>query len=214
MHPRFLLLCIFCACAPLLLADKSAGLQPLLNKPGKLVVDEQFTGSSLGGSWGAVQGDWQLRDGAVIGREKASDDHAAVLFLGRTHRDAILRFSFQLDGVKGFHLSLNHLHGHLFRISVDGGGLSLSKEKDKKNPQSKSETLAKVDGKFKTGTWHTLLVETRGGKVSVQADNGAKLSTDNAALDMEKTGYRFVTRGQSLRIADVKVWEISPDAAK
>lgn len=188
-------------------ADKATDLKPLLNQPGKLVVDEKFAGGALPSSWGGVQGDWQVREGAVVGKEKASDEHPAVLFLNQPHRDAIVRFSFKLEGAKNFNLSLNHPKGHLFRVTVAEDGLTLSKDKDKKDPKSKVVPLGKAAGKFEAGKWHTLMMETKGGKVSVQADNGAKIEGTHPELDVDKTGYRFVMRGESLRVTDVKVWE-------
>ena len=187
-------------------AGKDADLKAALTQPGKLVVDEKFTKNELPGSWGGVQGDWQVRDGAVIGKEKASDEHPAVLFLNQPHRDAIVRFSFKLEGAKNFGLSLNHLKGHLFRVGIAEDGLTLNKDKDKKDPTSKAVQLGKASGKFETGKWHTLQLETKGGKVLVQADNGAKVEGSHAELDVDKTGYRFVLKGESVRITDVKVW--------
>ncbi len=200
-------LAVLAATSNLCLAEKAADLKPLLNQPGKVVVDEKFVGGTLPSSWGGVQGDWQVRDGAVVGKEKASDEHAAVLFLNQPHRDAIVRFSFKLDGAKNFSLSINHPKGHLFRVAIAEDGLTLSKDKDKKDPKSKAAQLGKASGKFEAGKWHTLLMETKGGKVSVQADNGAKLEGSHPELDVDKTGYRFVMKGESLRLSDVKVWE-------
>ena len=206
-------LTVFAASTVLCFADKAADFKPHLKQPGTLVVDEKFAGDALPGSWGGVQGDWQVRDGAVVGKEKASDEHPAVLFLNQPHRDAILRFSFKLDGAKGFNLSLNQLKGHLFRVTVAADGLTLSKDKDKKDPKSKAVQLGKAAGKFEAGKWHTLFLETKGGKVSVQADNGAKVEGSHPELDVDKTGYRFVMRGESLRLSDVKVWEAEATAA-
>lgn len=210
------ILALLTASTALCLADKAADLKPVLNQPGKLIVDEKFAGGALPSSWGGVQGDWQVRDGAVVGKEKASDEHPAVLFLNQPHRDSIVRFSFKLDGAKSFNLSLNHSKGHLFRVAVDADGLTLSKDKDKKDPKSKVAQLGKASGKFEAGKWHTLQLETKGGKVSVQADNGTKLEGSHPELDVDKTGYRFIMRGESLRVTDVKVWEVekTPSAAK
>ncbi len=200
-------LAVLAAATVCCLAEKSADLKPLLAKPGKLVVDESFTGAALPSSWGGVQGDWQVREGAVVGKEKASDEHPAVLFLNQPHRDSILRISFKLDGAKNFGVSLNHLKGHLFRVTVDEEGLTLLKDKDKKDPNSKSATLGKTSGKFAPGKWHTLMIETQGAKVIIQADNGAKIEASHPELDVDKTGYRFVMRSESLRVTDVKVWQ-------
>ena len=129
-----------------------------------------------------------------------------MLFLNQPHRDAIVRFSFKLEGAKNFNLSLNHPKGHLFWVAIAEDGLTLSKDKDKKDPASKAVQLGKASGKFETGKWHTLQLETKGGKVLVQADNGAKVEGSHAELDVDKTGYRFVLKGESVRITDVKVW--------
>jgi len=66
--------------------------------------------------------------------------------------------------------------------------------------------LAKAEGKFPSGQWQTLLVEVQGDSVSVQADNGAKLTAKHPELNVEKTGYRFVTRGSSLLLDDLTIW--------
>jgi hypothetical protein len=51
-------------------------------------------------------------------------------------------------------------------------------------------------------------VEVVGDRVAVQADNGAKVEVRHPGLDIEKTGYRFVTRGSTLFLDDVNVWEV------
>ena len=53
-------------------------------------------------------------------------------------------------------------------------------------------------------------IEIKGEKVTVQTDNGAKVEAGNPALDVDKTGYRFVMTGESVRLDDVKVWDVMP----
>ena len=191
-------------------AGKATDLKPTMTQPGKLIVDESFTGTALGKSWAVAKGDWQVRDGMVVGKEKESDKHAAVLALNHPNRNSIIRFSFKLDGAKLLSLSLNHAKGHLFRVNIDTNGLAVVKDADKKDPQSKPVPLGKAPGKFEAGQWYTVLVEIDGAKVAVQTDNDLKLTGNNPGLDMDKTGYRFVTRGESLLVSDLKVWELQP----
>ena len=191
-------------------AAKDADLQPTLARPGKVVFDATFEGGELGKSWAMPKGDWQIKDGAMIGKEKASDMHAAVLSLGLPRKDSIIRFSFRMDAVKMFGLSFNHAKGHLFRVNVSPGALLVSKDKDKNDAAAKGGPMGKAAAKFAPGEWHTMLVEIKGAKVSVRTDNGAKVEAEDAALDVEKTGYRFVMRGDSLLLDDVKVWEVAP----
>jgi len=187
-------------------AGKATELKPA--QPGKLIVDETFSGSALGKTWSVAKGDWQVRDGMVVGKEKASDKHAAVLAFNHPNRNSIIQFSFKLDGAKGLHLSFNHAKGHLFRVVVTPELLSITKDLDKKDPKSKAVPLGKAPAKFAAGQWYTMLVEIAGAKVAVQTDNGVKLSGSHPGLDMDKTGYRFVTTGESVLLSDLKVWEL------
>jgi hypothetical protein len=190
------------------LAEKGTNLQPTHVKPGKAVVEEKFDGSALPKGWTANKGTWQTTDGVLVGWEKKEDMHAAVLTLAKPFKSTAIRFSFLRDGATGFNLSFNHPKGHLFRVLVNDEGLVLNKDKDKNDPTSKPQALAKAEGKFPTGEWQTLLVEVHGDKVWVTADNGAKLEASHPGLALEKTGYRFVTRGSKLLVDDLTIWAV------
>jgi len=191
-------------------AGKATDLKPVLATPGNLLVEEDFSGGALPTTWTTPKGDWKPQDGFVVGNEKNEEHHAAVLMLAQKNHNSIIRFSFKLDGAEGFALSFNHATGHLFRISLSTAGIRINKDADKKDPSSKSLPLAKADGKFEKGQWHTMLVEVQGTKVAVQTDNGINIDATHPELDVEKTGYRFVLSGGSLALDDVKVWEAQP----
>ena len=191
---------------------KSADLTPALAKPGTVTVDENFSASALGKLWTVAKGTWEVKAGTLVGSEKKEDSHAAVLALGQKNHDSIIRFSFRFDGTDNLSLSYNHAGGHLFRVNIAKDGVTIMKDADKKNPASKSEPLGKAEATFAQGQWYTMLVEVQGTKVSVQTDNGVKLSGTHDALNVDKTGYRFVVRGASVALADVKAWEIAAGA--
>ncbi len=189
-------------------ADKATSLKPKQSKPGTLVVDEKFSDGQLGKTWSVAKGDWSVSKGVVIGKEKESDHHAAVLSLNQPNRNSVVQFSFKLDDAKTFHFSLNHSKGHLFRVVVDGKSLAVSKDKDKKDSKSKAVSLAKVEAKFEPGKWYTMMIEMEGDRVDVQTDNGVHAHGSHTGLDIDKTGYRFVLTGESLSLSDLKVWEL------
>lgn len=191
-------------------AGKGTELKPILAKPGSILAEEAFTGSSLAKTWNVAKGDWQVHDGALVGKEKTEDKHAAVCALAVPNHDSIIRFSFKLDGAKGLSLSYNHAKGHLFRVSVSPTVVTVATDKDKNDANSKSEPIGKAETKFEPGQWYTMQVEVKGQKVAIQIDNGVKIEGSNAALDVDKTGYRFVTTGESLALADVKAWAAAP----
>jgi hypothetical protein len=191
-------------------AEKGTSIEPVLNKPGTVAVEESFTGSALAKPWIVAKGNWSIQDGSLAGREKKEDMHAAVLTMQQPHRNSIMKFSFKLDGATGVNLSFNHAKGHLFRIAINPTGLTITKDKGKKDPNSKVVPLGKIDGKIGAGQWHTMLVETQGDKVFAKTDSGLQLEVREPALDVEKTGYRFVMRGDFLLLDDVKVWQVAP----
>jgi len=192
------------------LAGKNADLKPILAKPGKATAEDAFAGTALAKTWSAAKGDWQVHDGTLVGKEKKEDNHAAVCALAVPNHDSIIRFSFKLDGVKTLAVSYNSAKGHLFRVSITPAGVAVATDKDKNDANSKAEPIGKAEAKFEAGQWYTMQIEVKGQKVAVQTDNGVKIEGGNPALDVDKTGYRFVTTGESLVIADVKAWEAAP----
>jgi hypothetical protein len=192
------------------MAEKDAEIKTLIAKASKNAVQEKFDAPKLPKNWVANKGDFQVREGALVGWEKKEDMHAAVLTLQKPFKNSIIRFSFKRDGVTGFNVSFNHAKGHLFRVLINDDGLVINKDKDKNDPNSKPVVVGKTEGKFPPGVWHTMQIEIVGDKVAVQADNGVKLEGKNAGLDVEKTGYRFVMRGSTLYLDDVSIWEVQP----
>jgi hypothetical protein len=203
-----LLAVIFTVGLQLAHAEKNTDLKPSSTKPGKVQFEDNFDGSAtLNAKWEIKKGTWQVKDGAIDGAMKKEDNHAGVLFLNVPNHNSVIRFSFQMAGGKGMSLSYNTEKGHLFRIQISTGGITIVKDKDKKDSKSKSDELATALGKLDANAWHTIQVEVNGGKVSVQTDSGLKAEASNSAIDANKTGFRFVTGG-SIKIDDVKVWQV------
>src|SRR5438552_10913091 len=149
-------------------AEKDADLKLLISKALKSVLQEKFDGPKLPKGWAIGKGDFQVKDAAVVGWEKKEDMHPAVLSLQKPFKNSIVRFSFKRDGVTGFNLSFNHPKGHLFRILINDDNLTINKDKDKNDPNSKQQVLGKAEGKFPPGQWQTLQVELVGDRVAAQ----------------------------------------------
>ena len=204
-----ILACLLTISSGVCLADKNTDISASMAKPGKVLLSDDFGGAELGKLWVAAKGEWKIKDGAIVAKELKSDEHAAVLTCRQKNRDSVVRFSFRLDGsTKGFNFSLNHAQGHLFRVVVAPTGLTVRTDKDKKDASIKSELVGRAKGKFEQGKWYTLQVEMVGDKVVAMTDNGLKVTGQNARLDTEKPNYRFVMRGESLSIDDLKIWAV------
>lgn len=208
MNSHALMLCSVLGTSPFAtqaFAGKGADLKPTVLQLGKPALEESFS-DPLGKTWRVVKGDWTVTDGVLVGQEKKSDEHAAVLNCQLPNRDSAIAFSFKLSGTQSFNLSFNHAKGHLFRVIVNPKGLSISKDKDKKDPDSKVIALGHTAAKFKQDQWYTMLVEVKGPQVVAQVDDGTIVKGSHAELDTDKPNYRFVMRGATLQLDDVRVF--------
>ena len=190
-------------------ADQPAELQPMLVKPGELMAEDSFDAKEVGKHWNIKKGTWEIEDGILVGKEKEADKHNAVLNYNLPNRNSMIRFSFKLDGTDYFALSFDKTGTHLFRVVVSPDKLAIIKDRDKKNPQSRSEPLAAIAAEFEPGKWHMLQVEILGDQVAVQSDNNVKLKAKHASLDIDKPNYRFVVGGKTFYLDNVKVWKLA-----
>ena len=192
----------------LLMAEKNAELTPVLVKLGKPSQSDSFDSKSLSKQWAANKGEWKIDDGVLVGKELASDKHAAVMTWKLPNRNSVIRCSFQLKDTNFFHVSLNFEKGHLFRIMINQSGMILRTDKNNRKAKNKPVTLAQVKGKIEPGKWYTLQLEMQGEKVVAQIDNGMKVEGHHPSLDADKTGYRFVMKGDSLLLDDMTAWKL------
>ena len=158
----------------------------------------------------AAKGDWKVVDGVLTGAELEADEHAAVLSFGGKNTDSKISFRVRFDGAEFFHLSLNHAKGHLFRVILDPKlGMSVNKDKDKKDPESKPIKLGARKGEISAGEWHDVTVIIKGETVSAKIDDGQAVEVSHPGLAMEKTGYRLIVSGKSVAVDDIKVSAVS-----
>jgi hypothetical protein len=176
-----------------------------------IAEDQNFDDATeLPKGYRAVKGEWKVIDGALTGAELKADEHAAVLNFGGKNTDSKISFRVRFNGAKFFHLSLNHAKGHLFRVILDPKlGLSINKDKDKKDPESKVIKLGSREGEISVGEWHDITVIISGKSVSAKIDDGQAVEVSHPGLAMEKTGYRLIVRGKSVAVDDIKVSAVS-----
>lgn len=202
-----------CACGLLLLstvssrAENSENLEPKLFQCNQAVVSETFD-KQIPANAIPVKGRWTVSEGTLQGVELESDRHAAVLNYQKPNRDSAVKFRFKLDDTSGgFHFSLNHQTGHLFRVVVDSDGVSVKLDKDKKDPDSKAVILANAKKEIAKKQWHTMLIEMKDDRVVTQLSQGVTLDVRHPKFAVAKPNYRFVTRGRTLLIDDLNIFE-------
>ena len=94
---------LLCALAPA--ADPAPAT--LLADKGKLLFSDDFD-KGLGKEWRAAKGKWEAADGSVRGAEVKADMHGAVARLATPFHNAVIEYSFKLDGAHPFGASHHH----------------------------------------------------------------------------------------------------------
>jgi hypothetical protein len=195
---------------PIVLLSLSAGLSAAGTEParkGALLLEDDFSGSAIHGDWKQPKGKWRVGQGVLTGVEVAADKHAAVMRRPVAYHDAVIEFSFRLDGARLLHLSLNSKQGHVCRVTVDSKGFTLRKDKTNARSTDKAEALARAAVVFETGKWYTMRVEVRGAKIRAEA-GGQTAEGSHPGIDVDKADIGFPVVGDSASIDYVKVWEI------
>ncbi len=198
----------------LALQDPRPDLTARLAVRGKLLFSDDFSSGALGAEWKPLKGTWDVADGALRGKEKAEDKHAAVLKYLRPYRNLAVQFSFKFDGAKQASLSMDG-KGHVCRVVLTPKGFTLRKD-GSADKSVKAVDLGKGEIELKPGEWHTMLVEVVGDTLLAQVDDKVVVHGSNAGIDVDKASIGFPVAGEGIVIDDVRVWEATanPDGAK
>jgi len=208
-----MLSCFAIFAAPLAGAEPAGDLTPVMTKRGKLLLSEDFAGGSIPSEWKVGKGTWEVKDGALKGREVAADQHAATIRRPLDLKNAIFQFSFKFDGGKTTHLSLNDSKGHVCRVTISEQGFQVRKDKPSKASDEKAELLASSQVPFKAGEWYTMLIELSGNELLAQVNDAHHAFGSAPGLERPKTNFGFPAAGDGIWFDNVKVWEAETNPA-
>ena len=194
-----------------LAGSASGGPDLWLTRKGDMLFSESFSSPSLDTNrWTVSKGQWEIKDGALTGREVESDRHAAAIRTAVPFENAVLQFDFRLDGSSGFSLSVNEEKGHHSRVLVTPDGISLVKDRDKKDPKSLSLPLARQNRPFKPGVWHTMIIEYSGNDLLAHTDKQTFVLGTHPQMGSAKINFGFPVRGESASFDNIMVWAATP----
>ena len=202
-------------CAPFATAAEPADTstdQPktLLAERGKLIVSDDLK-QPLGAGWRVGKGKWEVADGAIRSSELAADAHGAVARYDLKFDDAVIQYSFKLDGAKTTTLSINTTKGHLCRVLITPNGLSIRKDDmDKKGPD-KAVVLQENKQPIAAGQWHTLVVEIRGQELLTSLDGQPVALGEHEAIAAMKANFGLTVAGESVSFKSLRVYEALPN---
>jgi hypothetical protein len=194
-----------------------AGLLPFsgpdlwMTKKGEILFSEKFAEPVLNTNhWTVAKGAWKIDDGVLTGSELESDHHASVIRANIPFTNAILQFDFKLDGSEGFSLSVNEAKGHHSRIIISPDGISLAKDRDKKDAKSLTMPLARQNITFKPGVWYTIIVEYCGNDLLAHINKQTFVLGTHEQVGVPKLNFGFPVRGESASFDNITVWAATP----
>jgi hypothetical protein len=165
----------------------------------------------LAGGWVAAKGTWEAGDGSIRSTERPADKHAAAARRPLSFRNAVIQYSFKLDGAKGTSLSLNDAGGHVGRVFITPQALSVRKDDHDKTGPDKGAILQTIPVAIEPGRWHTLLIEIQGPEMLARIDDGPVALGSHQGLDVAKTNLGLIVSGDSVSFKNLVIWEAQPN---
>ena len=189
-------------------ADPPAPPKTLLTEPGKLLFSDDLSGKP-GPAWRVAKGKWESADGGLRAGELKADMHGAVMRHIMPFRNAVIQYSFRLDGARQTTLSINAAKGHLCRVLINADGFTVRKDDSDHAGPDRPVVFETKKTSIKPGTWHTLVVELYGKEMVATLDGEHVAFGGHDALDADKANLGLTVAGESAAFKDLRVWEAS-----
>jgi hypothetical protein len=184
---------------------------PLLTKPGKVLFNDDLREvpherdkKTKSRGWQSGKGKWEIKNGDLVGAEKAEDHHGAMLTRTRlAFHNATVQVLFRLDGARAFTLDAN-AQGRVVAVTVATTSLKLAVSVA---GGDKMEVLDTIPLNLTSGVWHTLLLEMLGNEVVASIDGREIAFGANERVDVDKTSVQFRVGGESAAFKNLIVRE-------
>ena len=185
-------------------ADSEA--ETLMCERGKLLLSDDLD-KPLGKAWKAAKGKWEIVGGSIQGAELAADMHGAVARVNLPHRNAVIQYSFKLQGAKTTSLSINDAKGHNSRVIITAAGFSARKDDHDHEGPDKAAVLQAVKTPIAAGEWHTLVIEIQGPDFLARLDGKQIAFGSHDAINVDKTNIGLTVGGESVSFKNLRIWE-------
>jgi nicotinamidase-related amidase len=183
----------------------------LMTVRGKLLFQSKLD-QSLTADWKTAKGRWEVVDGAIRGSELPADKHAAVTRHAVQFRNAVIAYSFKLDGARATSLSLNDSKGHVCRVLITPRSFSVRKDDHDHDGPDKAVVFQTRTIVVEPGRWHTLTVELLGSEMLARLDDETVVLGANDAIDRDKADFGLVVGGASASFKELRIWEALPNS--
>lgn len=187
-------------------AKADPGTETVMCERGKIVLSDDLD-KPLGKTWKAAKGKWELVAGSIQGSELAADMHGAVTRTNLSLRNAVIQYSFKLQGAKTTSLSINDAKGHNSRVIITPTGFSARKDDHDHEGPDKAAVLQAVKTPIAEGEWHTLVVEIQGPDFLARLDGKEIAFGSHDAINVDKSNLGLTVAGESVSFKNLRIWE-------
>lgn len=198
--------CLICVVAARAANDRADGPETLMCQRGKLLFSDDFD-NPLGKAWRTAKGKWEVAGGVIQGSELKSDMHGAVTRHAMTLHDAVIQYSFKLDGARATTFSINDAKGHCCRVLINRAGFSVRKDDHDHDGPDRAVNLQTVKTPLQDGQWHTLVIELHGPELLARLDGNQVGYGSYEAIDVDKTNFGLTVGGESASFKNLRVWD-------
>lgn len=179
-------------------------------KRGDLLWQEGFAGTEFPESWHKGKGDWVVAEGALSGAEVPADNHQAYCSRKVTEPNAVLQFSFKLDGAQRLGAFFDGKE-HVAALAISADGIRLRRMSGI-GPTTKSAQVDETRLKLDDGRWHTVVWEVYGDEMVATVDDQTMALARAEGLSTERLHLELNTGGGKRALfKDVKVWKAEAD---
>jgi hypothetical protein len=183
--------------------------QTYMVERGKGMVADEFK-QKPASPWKVGKGRWEIIDGRLRGSELKADMHGATLRRDVSFKNAVIQYSFRLDGARQTSLSINGTKGHLCRVVITPNGFTVQKDSTDHGATNKAEVLERKAVAIKPGVWHTLVVELNGKEMLACLDGEHVAYGSHDAIANAKGNVGLTVAGDGCSFKDFVMCEAEP----
>jgi len=188
---------------------KVADLKPIMCQRGELLYEESFTPESFKKNWVQYKGKWEIEKEQLKMAEVASDGHHPEGWRNFEYEDAIVQFSFRVQGAKWMGIGLDNKE-HVARVLFSPENYRLMKMSGI-GATTKSEKIDERKFKFDPAKWYRALAEFQGNEILVQIDGVGVAFGESTGMNVKKTKLHLLCGGETAWFDEIKVWKALPD---
>lgn len=189
-----------------------AAAETLMCERGKLLLSDDFN-QPLQAPWRVLKGKWAVVASAIQGSELQADMHGAVIRANLPFHNAVIQYSFLMEGAKTTTFSINDAEGHNSRVLITATGISVRKDDHDHAGPDEAALLQTVKAPIAVGEWHTLVIELNGAEILARLDGKYIAFGAHAAIDVAKTNVGLTVAGESVSFKNLRIWEATSKAS-